>query len=496
MSFSAKISHEELFRLVKSMTKYERNSFLAEMDYSPSIDFKANHKALFREFSKARSYSSLSSRKAKKAANQSELVRFLFYRIFEWMAIRDHTNRWELTMVKQMIALGFVTNAISVLQKEAQKAWETKNLFYLRELYQEREKIQSHYNFDVSFNATIPTEEDTLAEIGIIVQAESLYKSLKLLSKKPIDERLKSIHKYKSDITLLDSTGLQPQTKVAVLKAKATWFILARDFAEGTEYYQKIQSVYSEGDFAFPLEEQIRQGYLTSLLMINEKRFAEAEKAIFRLGSIAPENEVQRKNLLTNWVFSAIFLSVYSGGVALGKRALKELPDIENYFSQARKIRVLHCACTLSIYEGDWEKVIETQDRISRTMKGVPVNFKAAGYLLKVLGYYETDDYIQAKRELYKFQRITKKLELRYPEAVCNLFKELMAPKSDFSNASLIFSGFLSKVETFKSHLKEEYIIQILDLTAWAKSKFHRQSIVSLISENNSLAMVRINLVS
>lgn len=496
MSESRKGYVEDLFDLVKSMSRVQRQAFRQELDLAEPKSRKGKYSKLFNLLSKAKAfpnYKSLSGLyNSEKALYDSS--RYLVSKIFEWTAIRQHEGRWELTMIKNMVEKGFVSAAISVLTKQVYKAWEQKNLFYLRELYIEKEKISNQHSLPLAMFEGVPTMEDVLEEITTLTRSESFYRLFKNATKLQYEERKKVASKNIEAVGKLSFIGFLPTTQIAVLRAKYMLHLLERDFEKFAAYQQRIHKIMLECSELFSVEDLVKEHTLASLLLINEGKFIDAENAILELGSLETENQHLQNRILSNWAYSSIFYSLYTGRMELGRRAIKEFIRMEELYSTTKKAILYHASSMLAAYDGRWEMVVSLQNRLQRMGKNIPPRLLETSFLAKSVAQYELGDFRSAKRELGKFQRATSGYDISYPKAAFEVLQSLMV--STLENEKLLIINFIENIEQLKQDEKEILFLRNFDLSTWAQSKISGKDIGTLVLEDNALAIFSIKLVS
>lgn len=493
-----KSTFENLYDLIKSMKRRERDSFEKDFSSKSKKTLKSPALSIFRAISKAKSFSGLglapSIVKDEKALYDNS--RFLIQKIFEWLAKKDHEGRWEITMITKMIERGFFSNAVSVFRKQARIAHVQSDPYYLSCLYELSERFSTNYGVSVQFPNTVPSKSEINEELVKYFRAKIVYSALKEAFPKPINERLNAAKNHEKEILDFQIQGCYPSTQAVVLKAKSMWYFLKKEYQKVIGCRQVLHRVILNNPSLFSVEEKLNDFALTVPFMLSEKQFDEAEEVLYKLGSLSGPNQVINNKVVSSWVYLTLVFSAISGKTELGGRAMRELSAVEDYYSPSRKVLAFHCGSIVNIYLEDWEKALSLQKRVQRHGKNTLPNVFVTSYLISAIGEMELGDYFEAKRNLQKYQNHAEAFGLAYPDAIAAFLSRVMEANNDNRSIQLLLNQFESTLGILKNDPNEDFLIAPFDPSIWVASRISGRSISSILNEKNTPSMMQLKLIS
>lgn len=491
MSKENKKHIEDLYALVKSMSRTDRVAFSND-----SLTGQHSYVSLFEALVKTKTKAFDKSKLIPKVAPSEQVLyhsaRYLAQKILEWLAVKEHSSRWELTMIKKAIRNGFYSIGLSVLKKQFIVAWNQKDLFYLRELYELKHKLYKHYGLKLELKKEIIKQNALLDELSTVLRSEVIYRKIKAAFPTPPSERIRTAKEVVFETENFSLEGLQPRSKFKVFKTKEALCLLKGEFSDALNFQQNIQNLIGGSQELFSIEERVDECILLITLLVNEGLFSSAEKAVFQLGMLEPETNFQKQKITNGWVYCALIVSAGSAKKDIGLRATKEFERISNSLTPQRRILMLYLISIVHFYESRWENVISFQNRMARHGKVVPEKIKASSYLIRGLAKYEIGHFEESVQDLDNFEKYSDLWDLKYPQAASQGVKSLM--NLNFSNTSLLLDNLHEEIEGFGKNEEEQPLIWMFDIRPWVLSKKSGQSISGIINSQNIPGLVQIKL--
>ncbi len=476
---------DDLFMLIKSLTKSEKRHFKLFVTKTVSLDEK-NYLRLYNEIIRQKSYDEKQLQLKFKGENLSKNFSATKYQLYHIIlkslvllySSRSHYSKERLTLNQAQILFERSLYKQSIKKIEAAKkvAMDNEDVNSMHDVLELERKLYP-YRENSNMNDVIKSEKYTtnwiLQELAITSCFQEILALMKIYHRVKNKEELKRIEELINQPMLIEFTALKSaNSKILYYRILSIYFFLIGDNYLAFKYTKSATSILSGKNNKDRLyQHHLSESLFYSIIFgfeadINSDLTADIS-IFFKLKGINP-NEKFTSDLYKKYILASSFL--YEGKTAICESSINELENsimysagkIDPYFV----ILSLNLVCCYLFLTRKYEKLIMILDfLIFKTSKLIGLAIKDFMMLLRVIVHYEMRNYDYAENLIRNTSRFLKKknrysdleklilatikslLNINHPKKKHQKFFNLNACVNHLRNTDQLFLGKLeSKV--------------------------------------------------
>ena len=473
-----KISRKNrVFEEIRSFSGAEFRAFLAFL--GPDREDR-NYKKLITAMRGLRSVDQLDglgwdSNALKNACN------YILKRIIQFKAEQNQEDKYKFAEIRLSIELGMLSHARKLLLSAFKEAYATESMGILRELYEIEKRLRVHHGFEVIRNGEFLSASEFGKEFRLMMKAEAFRDR----EREYLRPRYRQLRDYSETLrTEIEEFGYDfrlVRPRVEALKVIRGWYIMKEEDSMVAKKQELVLELMIKNEALWDDQELVWEHCFYAAFLLNAKKYDTALKIIEDLEEKWVVSSLTPKRLILHWI--VVNIGAISRGLRLGKGEQMEVLMLQylEAIDAGMRPEFFHALSIAYAYEEKWEKVLQWQNRVSRSQQRFRNTFSWIPPLLKGIAYLELGDRDNAAAQLESLQESAKILKSDFIDLSYAVFAQSVDAEWGDPIPAKRLQGWreeLSRLGKLKEHFDNSLHLNIV---SWIASRETGKPIVEIV---------------